>query len=341
MALIGKQVWRLMTEPDGRWAQTMRASLGHNPSYTWRGILEALDVLKCGWRKRIGDGLSTRVWEDAWLPETQTGRIVSPRVQGREDMVVADLIAVEGGGEALATRVNIASRVRGESSFCSLCNNYVESILHLFRDRVFAEKVWEGIRLGEEGREGGGVRDWVEARWRELGYREHALFMVGCWVIWEHRNKVVFDTREVDVVCVIRRVKDVMDEMEGGGFTRDRHGGGRSGSEGDEGRRAWVAPQPEYVKVNVDAGTTEGEGMSVGVVCRDERGAVLWGVSLVQEQQWDSQMAEAVAIMEEISEGAKRGHSKIVMESDCLSVIERLKKKDTGRSMLFGRIRVV
>ncbi|XP_074266939.1 uncharacterized protein LOC141590232 [Silene latifolia] len=131
--------------------------------------------------------------------------------------------------------------------------------LHLFRDCVFAEKVWEGIGLGEEGREGGGVMDWVEARWRELGYREHALFMVGCWVIWEHRNKVVFDTREVDVACVIRRVKDVMDEMELGGFTRDRHGGGRSGSEGDEGRRAWVAPQPEYVKVNVDAGTTKGE----------------------------------------------------------------------------------
>ncbi|XP_074293887.1 uncharacterized protein LOC141621071 [Silene latifolia] len=398
MALIGKQVWRLLTEPNGLWAQTMRAkyypagdvmsaTLGYNPSYTWRGIIEAREALKHGWRKRIGDGLSTRVWEDAWLPEIQTGRIVSPRVQGRENMMVADLIGDERDGiytvrsayrtlaggreeleiggasnwererwlwnrlwkvpvwprvklffwqlcsEALATRANIASRVRGESSFCSLCNNYDESSLHLFRDCAFAECVWEGIGLGDEGNGGGGIRDWVEARWRELGCREHGLFMIGCWAIWEHRNKVVFDEREVDVAWVIRRVKDVMDEMEGGGFGGDGQGNGRLGRERGVAREVWVIPPPEFVKVNVDAGLTDGEGMSVGVVCRDERGAVLWGVSLVQEQQWDSQMAEAVAILEGINEAARRGHSKIVMESDCLPVIERLKKKDTGRSM--------
>ncbi|XP_074301200.1 uncharacterized protein LOC141632558 [Silene latifolia] len=48
----------------------MAATLGTTPSFTWRGILEAREVLKLGARKRIGDGLSTLVWLDPWIPGT-------------------------------------------------------------------------------------------------------------------------------------------------------------------------------------------------------------------------------------------------------------------------------
>ncbi|XP_074298826.1 putative mitochondrial protein AtMg00310 [Silene latifolia] len=68
----GKQVWRLMTETEGLWARLMRAwyypggnvmsaVLGNHLSYVWRGILEARELLRGGWRRRIGDGLTTKV----------------------------------------------------------------------------------------------------------------------------------------------------------------------------------------------------------------------------------------------------------------------------------------
>ncbi|XP_074284168.1 putative mitochondrial protein AtMg00310 [Silene latifolia] len=109
IALLGKQVWRLLTEPESLWARLIRAkyyptgfimsaSLGHNSSYTWRGFLEARDLLCGGWRRRIEDGLSTRVWGDAWLPETQTGRILSLQVPGYENMLVAELMEEHGSG---------------------------------------------------------------------------------------------------------------------------------------------------------------------------------------------------------------------------------------------------
>ncbi|XP_074293374.1 uncharacterized protein LOC141620388 [Silene latifolia] len=440
LALLGKQVWRLTTETESLWARMMRAKyypegdfmtarLGHNPSYTWRGILDARKALEGGMRKRIGDGLSTLVWRDAWLPGTQMGKVVSPCINGNENMKVAELMEEHGGGwrrdlleslflpfeqeriesirlsehrprdewfwneekdgiysvksayrrmagerevlemggtsdwekekwlwnriwkvpvwprvklffwqlcsEALATRANIASRVRGESSFCSLCNSFFETSLHLFKDCVVAKRVWEGLELNDDEEEGcGQLRDWIELRWRDLGAREHCKFMVGCWALWEHRNKVVFDTKEVDPDGVVRRALDVLMEIEGGGWQGELRKKGELRRGGDEARRGWLAPARGVVKVNVDAGVKEEEGVSLGMVCRDEEGRVLWGSTVVLEQAWDPRVAEAVAVFEGMKEAAQRGHSKVVIESDCLPIVDALQKAKTGRSML-------
>ncbi|XP_074291949.1 uncharacterized protein LOC141618767 [Silene latifolia] len=107
LSLLGKQAWRLVMEPGSLWAQILRAKyfptgdfmtagLGGNPSYTWRGILEARKVLDRGLRRRIGDGLSTRVWSDAWIPKAQSGRVLSPCGPGIENMLVADLMKDHG-----------------------------------------------------------------------------------------------------------------------------------------------------------------------------------------------------------------------------------------------------
>ncbi|XP_074300327.1 uncharacterized protein LOC141631572 [Silene latifolia] len=138
----------------------------------------------------------------------------------------------------------------------------------------------------------------------------------GCWALWEHRNKVIFDNREVDPWTVVWRAKEVMEETEGGGL-----GSGRSGSKkgegAEKGRERWTAPHAGYVKINTDAGVKEGDGFSVGV-----------------EQRWEPQMAKAVAVLEGVTEAARRGHTRIVVESDCLSVIDALRRKDSGRNLL-------
>ncbi|XP_074287486.1 uncharacterized protein LOC141612574 [Silene latifolia] len=108
LALLGKQAWRLTTEAGCLWEQVMRAkyypngefmtaTMGHNPSYIWRGLVEARLVLNGGMRRRIGDGTSTRIWRDAWLPGTHTGRVISPCVTGNEEMLVSELLT-EGNG---------------------------------------------------------------------------------------------------------------------------------------------------------------------------------------------------------------------------------------------------
>ncbi|XP_074266609.1 putative mitochondrial protein AtMg00310 [Silene latifolia] len=108
LALLGKQAWRLVTETGNLWEHIMRAKyypdgefmtaqLGANPSYTWRGLMEARAVLETGMRRRIGDGKSTRVWRDAWLPGTNTGRVISPCVNGNENLRVCELLSEQVG----------------------------------------------------------------------------------------------------------------------------------------------------------------------------------------------------------------------------------------------------
>ncbi|XP_074315459.1 uncharacterized protein LOC141651657 [Silene latifolia] len=354
LALLGKQAWRLVTETKSLWARVMRAryypndtfmttGVGNNPSYTWRGILEARNVLEQGLRKRIGDGLSTRIWLDAWIPGTQTGRVLSPRVQGHEDMLVSELMEKNGGGwkDGLIStlflpferdricNIRVNTSRPSDEWYWNVEKNGIYTV-----SCVVAKRVWEGMGLEGDDEDGrGGIRDWVEARWRELGGREIVKFMVGCWALWEHRNKVIFESCRVDPFSVIRRACDILDEIEGGSFLRDNKRLGEGQAPGCSEGRGWTGPPSGFVKVNVDAGVKDEVGSSMGVVCRDEWGKVLWGVSRVTEQVWEPHIAEAEALLEGVKEAIRNGHTRVVFESDCLQVIEALKKKTKGRSI--------
>ncbi|XP_074318814.1 uncharacterized protein LOC141655456 [Silene latifolia] len=109
MAMLGKQAWRLVTETDSLLARLlrakyysgksfMRAELGRNPSYTWKGIWEAKGVVMRGGIRRVGNGQGTKVWGDPWIRSSNSGHVLSPRVAGQEDMVVAELFRADGSG---------------------------------------------------------------------------------------------------------------------------------------------------------------------------------------------------------------------------------------------------
>jgi hypothetical protein len=73
MALLAKQAWRILLEPNSLSARIlkslyfpscdlMQANLGNRPSQIWRAILEGREALNLGVFKRIGNGQSTRIW---------------------------------------------------------------------------------------------------------------------------------------------------------------------------------------------------------------------------------------------------------------------------------------
>ncbi|XP_074363421.1 putative mitochondrial protein AtMg00310 [Apium graveolens] len=80
MAMLARQSWRLRTEVNTLVSAIMNAryypqtevidaELGNNHSYVWRGIFASLEILKIGAHRRIGNGESTLVWRDQWLPD--------------------------------------------------------------------------------------------------------------------------------------------------------------------------------------------------------------------------------------------------------------------------------
>ena len=65
LALLAKQGWRLMYNPDSLMAKILKAKYfphndifhaqaGNNPSYTWQSILDDMEVLRMGCVWRVG-----------------------------------------------------------------------------------------------------------------------------------------------------------------------------------------------------------------------------------------------------------------------------------------------
>ena len=78
-ALLAKQVWRLLHNKESlmykvfkakffRHGTIMDARHSSRASYAWKSILNARHVITKGARWRIGNGTSTRIWLDKWLP---------------------------------------------------------------------------------------------------------------------------------------------------------------------------------------------------------------------------------------------------------------------------------
>ncbi|XP_074346113.1 uncharacterized protein LOC141684875 [Apium graveolens] len=89
LSMLAKQGWWLLKETNSLVSAIMKAkyypnfsflnaTVGTNPSYAWRSIMAAIDVVKVGARKRIGNGRDTRIWGDPWLPDIVDGYVRTP-----------------------------------------------------------------------------------------------------------------------------------------------------------------------------------------------------------------------------------------------------------------------
>lgn len=78
VALLAKQFWRMVKDPNSLWAQVLKASYfpksspweakrGSSPSWIWTSLLEGGQLLKKGAHWRVGNGHSIDVWNDKWL----------------------------------------------------------------------------------------------------------------------------------------------------------------------------------------------------------------------------------------------------------------------------------
>ncbi|XP_074314656.1 uncharacterized protein LOC141649887 [Silene latifolia] len=433
-AMLGKQAWRLLTDERSLMTRLLKskyfpstsfleATLGNNPSYSWRSIYEARSVLGVGLRRRVGDGVSTLVWRDPWVAGTHSGKIISPRGGADPGLRVADLLvegsrewnaALVGGlffpfeverilkmrvceqlspdvwcwvgerdgsysvrsayrllvkqegesegassyssdgwlwnkiwkapvlprikvffwqlcNEAIATRGNISLRMGSVAGECVRCGDCVESCLHVVRECGWVGGVWDALDLDLPSSSGyARVRDWVEVAMREMEVEEQTEFMTGCWAIWERRNKAIFEDGEWRADLVVRRVRDLICEMENSGDLGEGRARGVVEAVG-----GWKRPMGEVMKVNIDAAVRAGVGVGFGAVCRDERGEVAWCAVEQGMVEMDPTEAEAAAILYGLKEARRRNISKVILEGDCSTVIRDLQKQRKGRSSIY------
>ncbi|XP_039158851.1 uncharacterized protein LOC108959574 [Eucalyptus grandis] len=98
-AMLGKQAWRLLQQPQALWSKIFKglyyhstdfqsANRGSRPSWGWQSLLVGRDAIIPHVRWSVGDGRQIRIREDCWLPR---GVIGGPAAR-EEPQLVADLI---------------------------------------------------------------------------------------------------------------------------------------------------------------------------------------------------------------------------------------------------------
>jgi len=70
----------------------LNASLGSRPSYVWRSIFSANDLLTKGLVWRIGNGFDVNIWGNKWLPTPSSFAVQSPMKVLTENATVSELI---------------------------------------------------------------------------------------------------------------------------------------------------------------------------------------------------------------------------------------------------------
>lgn len=107
MALLAKQGWRLQKNHESLFYKVFKekyfpkgdilnADLGSNPSYAWRSVWNAPQILRDGMRWLVGNGRRIEIWKDKWIPNPTTFKVVSPQFVLDPDAKVSELINEEG-----------------------------------------------------------------------------------------------------------------------------------------------------------------------------------------------------------------------------------------------------
>jgi hypothetical protein len=103
MAMVAKQGWNFMHNPTSLVARIYKAryfpqnsflssNLGNNPSFAWRSIWRAREVLLLGCRWQIGDGSKIQVMNEPWLRVNHRQCLNGPQNQNVYDLNVKNLL---------------------------------------------------------------------------------------------------------------------------------------------------------------------------------------------------------------------------------------------------------
>ena len=167
-ALLAKQVWRFLHNKESLVYKVFKAKIfpygtimdarhSAHASYAWKSILNARHVITKGTRWRIGNGSTTKIWLDKWLPPSSSGKPLTPPCGLPSDACVSSLILDTTGtwdtslinqifspGDAQIIIGLVLSSRRGEDKLIwsrERCGKYsVRSAYRLLCDEMYANE---------------------------------------------------------------------------------------------------------------------------------------------------------------------------------------------------------
>ncbi|KAL2900218.1 hypothetical protein RDABS01_025300 [Bienertia sinuspersici] len=211
----------------------------------------------------------------------------------------------------LATKSNLNKRLNYLDSKCDLCGALDENDIHVLLECPMAEEIWYECGLDEKLFEGNNmnIREWVGWLFDNFDDDLCASVLAVCWAIWNNRNKASF--AQLD--------------------TRWKTAGFRA--------LQWVAEYKEAVAAVHAIPQTTGvrQGGSPHLLAagsstqtqRRSREMQLLSMGIKNHVGWGGpEVEEARAFYFGLKKAWECGYRKIIAESDCLSIISKIKNKE-------------
>ncbi|XP_062014340.1 uncharacterized protein LOC133730842 [Rosa rugosa] len=348
LAMLGKQGWRLLSNPQSLIGQLYKAKyfpncsfweaeLGESPSFSWRSILSGRPLFKAGVQWCIGDRTQVSIWNDRWIPMCPQYLIHKPPDCVFE--LVSDLIDAHTRQwipEAIHTifppdiakkvlSITLSRQIRRDKLCWSPEKKgcyFVKTAYWIARTKVLENvlvstshgnpflELWR--RLWQVG-----FKEWMLENALHLKKELFAKLLMIFWALWKNRNDLLWNgTKKSADALVLSSLAWLEDYTKAQLVEKSSH---------SKPRKTWTPATSGIQKLNVDGSfipnTTLG---GVGGVLRDGAGQFHAAFAKPIPNVASARQVELRAVEAGLNLVATLQLSTVVIETDCMDVISSI-----------------
>lgn len=225
---------------------------------------------------------------------------------------------------ALPTKQALMKRKITANSICERCKSAVEEAEHALWSCLELEVVWADREVWCFRSEVGfsDVKELVS--WLIAEGKPLELFAYTAWMVWNQRNKARLNLQVIPLHQVADQAKELLAQYR----VKLQVPKVQLMNSGSRGSR-WRCPQVGLVKINFDGAICSEANMSgIGVVIRDDKGAVLASCSEKIPRACKADEIEALAAMKPLSFAFELGFWSAILDGDSLGLIQALKSEE-------------
>ncbi|XP_050223218.1 uncharacterized protein LOC126673217 [Mercurialis annua] len=208
------------------------------------------------------------------------------------------------------------------SNCCLLCETGLESVPHLFANCAFVSQCWMLLGVNSNTQIWNSLLEFLNWLDSSRNANRKEMFIMVLWSVWHARNNLLWNDVKESPKQVVNRASSVLHQWQ---MVQKASMQVVLENEFGGGLLSWEKPKEGWSKVNVDAAcfrTAPWTGFAA--VERDARGFWVSAISDTKMEHLAPVIAEAWALKEALSWIKNRNMSNVVVEVDCLQIVQLL-----------------
>ncbi|XP_057425625.1 uncharacterized protein LOC130718990 [Lotus japonicus] len=211
---------------------------------------------------------------------------------------------------------------------CPFCHDTPETIDHVLLQCPVSGRWWFAMVGGLRVQPTSMVLNFLQQIFELHDSNLEALCVSVLWVIWEARNRCVFQGVQPQVDDLMARLQMMVAPPRAAAPVRERFL-----------PAAWIRPQHDIIKLNFDGSWKEDQAAGFGCVGRNAHGLVMAAATTFPIDAPSPLIVEALAFRWSLSLAADLFFMEIVLETDCLKLFDAWNKPLHGASYFVSILR--